>query len=123
LDATYQGWKNGVPHDGNAWRIETALLDYLESAWKEPDEGIWEIRAAPRHFTHSKVMAWVAMDRGVKAIEQLGLDGPLDRWRGIRDEIHREVCDRGYDAAQGTFVQSYGSQLLDASLLMIPLVG
>src|SRR5690606_21762607 len=123
LDATYQGWKMGVEQNGNAWRIESALLSYLETAWREPDEGIWEIRGEPRHFTHSKVMAWVAMDRGVKAIEQFGLEGPVDRWRSVRDAIHREVCERGYDAGMGTFVQSYGSKLLDASLLMIPLVG
>lgn len=123
LDATYQGWKIGVPMDGDAWRVERALIDYLESAWKEPDEGIWEVRGPRRNFTHSKMMAWVAMDRAVKGIEQFGLDGPLNRWRAIRDEIHREVCDRGYDPDLGSFVQFYGSTLLDASLLMMPLVG
>lgn len=123
LDATYQGWKIGVPMDGDAWRVERALIDYLESAWKEPDEGIWEVRGPRRNFTHSKMMAWVAMDRAVKGIEQFGLDGPLNRWRAIRDEIHREVCDRGYDPDLGSFVQFYGSKLLDASLLMMPLVG
>lgn len=123
LDATHQGWKMGVPHDDNAWRIDTALINYLESAWKEPDEGIWEVRGPRRHFTHSKIMAWVAMDRAVKGIEQFGLNGPVDRWCEIRNVIHREVCEHGYDAEQGTFVQSYGSSLLDASLLMMPLVG
>lgn len=123
LDATYQGWKIGIPHDPEAWRVETALLDYLESAWREPDEGIWEVRGPRRHFTHSKMMAWVAMDRAVKGIEQFGLEGPLERWRAIRDEIHREVCERGYDAELGSFVQYYGSKLLDASLLTMPLVG
>ncbi len=123
VDATYQAWKLGVEHDDDEWRIDGALVTYLESAWKEPDEGIWEVRGPRRHFTHSKVMAWVALDRAVKTIEQFGLDGPLDRWRAIRDTIHREVCTRGYDARQGTFVQSYGSRHLDASLLMLPLVG
>jgi GH15 family glucan-1,4-alpha-glucosidase len=123
LDATHQGWKMGVPHDDNAWRIDTALVQYLESVWTEPDEGIWEVRGPRRHFTHSKMMAWVAIDRAVKGIEQFGLPGPLDRWRAIRAAIHRDVCDRGYDPAQGAFVQSYGSPLLDASLLMMPLVG
>lgn len=123
LDATYQGWKIGIPHDPEAWRVERALLDYLESAWREPDEGIWEVRGPRRHFTHSKMMAWVAMDRAVKGIEQFGLEGPLERWRAIRDEIHREVCERGYDAELGSFVQYYGSKLLDASLLTMPLVG
>ncbi len=123
LDATFHGWKHGVPHDENDWRIDRALVGYLESAWREPDEGIWEVRGPRRHFTHSKVMAWVAMDRAVKGVEQFGLDGPVDRWRAIRDEIHREVCERGYDPDLGSFVQFYGSKLLDASLLMIPLVG
>jgi len=123
LDATHQGWKMGVPHDDNAWRIDTALVNFLESAWREPDEGIWEVRGPRRHFTHSKMMAWVAMDRAVKGIEQFGLEGPVDRWRAIRDAIHQEVCARGYDATQKAFVQFYGSPLLDASLLMMPLVG
>ena len=123
VDATYQAWRMGVQHDGEVWRVEKALVTYLETAWQEPDEGIWEVRGPRRHFTHSKVMAWVAVDRAVKAIEQFGLDGPIDRWRAIRDTIHREVCARGFDARQGTFVQSYGSSLLDASLLMLPLVG
>jgi GH15 family glucan-1,4-alpha-glucosidase len=123
LDATHQGWKLGVPHDDNAWRIGKALVTWLETAWKQPDEGIWEVRGPRRHFTHSKMMAWVALDRAVKGIEEFGLDGPVERWRVIRDDIHREVCERGYDADRGAFVQSYGSKLLDASLLMMPLVG
>lgn len=123
LGAMHQGWKMGVPHDENAWRIDTALVNYLETAWKEPDEGIWEVRGPRRHFTHSKMMAWVAMDRAVKGIEEFGLDGPVERWRAIRDSIHAEVCERGYDAERGSFVQFYGSKLLDASLLMMPLVG
>ena len=123
VDSTYQAWRMGVEHDGEVWRIEKALVTYLESAWKEPDEGIWEVRGPRRHFTHSKVMAWVAMDRAVKAVEQFGVQAPIDRWRVIRDSIHREVCTRGFDADKGYFVQSYGSELLDASLLMLPLVG
>jgi GH15 family glucan-1,4-alpha-glucosidase len=123
LDAMHQGWKMGVPHDDNAWRIGTALVNYLETAWKEPDEGIWEVRGPRRHFTHSKMMAWVAMDRAIKGIEQFGLAGPTDRWRAVRDAIHHEVCTHGYDADAGAFVQFYGSPLLDASLLMMPLVG
>jgi GH15 family glucan-1,4-alpha-glucosidase len=123
LDATYQAWKVGVPHTDDAWRVEKALVTYLETAWKEPDEGIWEVRGPRRHFTHSKVMAWVAFDRAVKAVEQFGCDGPLDLWREIRATIHEEVCTRGFDAGQNSFVQFYGSRLLDASLLMLPLVG
>ena len=123
LDATHQALTMGIPHDENAWRVERALLDYLETAWCEPDEGIWEMRGPRRHFTHSKVMAWVAVDRAVKAVEQFGLPGPVERWRALRETIHAEVCARGYDADIGAFVQSYGSRHLDASLLMMPLVG
>jgi GH15 family glucan-1,4-alpha-glucosidase len=103
--------------------VQRKLMEHLESAWREPDEGIWEVRGPRRHFTHSKVMAWVAFDRMVKAVERFGVEGPADRWRAMRDEIHGEVCRRGYDAARNTFVQFYGGADLDASLLMIPLVG
>jgi GH15 family glucan-1,4-alpha-glucosidase len=123
LDATHQAWRHGVPLDDEAWCIDTALVTYLETAWREPDEGIWEVRGPRRHFTHSKMMAWVALDRAVKGIEQFGLEGPIDRWRGVRDAIHEEVCREGYNADVGAFVQFYGSDLLDASLLMMPLVG
>jgi GH15 family glucan-1,4-alpha-glucosidase len=98
-------------------------MDFLESAWMRPDEGIWEMRGERRHFTHSKVMAWVAVDRAVKSVEMFGLEGPVDRWRGLRDEIHAQVCDKGVDPERGCFVQSYGSKRLDASLLLIPQVG
>jgi GH15 family glucan-1,4-alpha-glucosidase len=98
-------------------------LSFLESNWDKPDSGIWEVRGPARHFTHSKVMAWVAMDRAVKAVEQFGLEGPVDTWRALRARIHDEVCRNGFDAEVGAFVQSFGSTLLDASLLMIPLVG
>ena len=108
------------PH---AWRMQKALLDFLESDWRQPDEGIWEVRGPRRHFTHSKVMAWVAFDRAVKAVESFQLDGPLERWREMRAAVHAQVCRQGYDARRNSFVQSYGSKDLDASLLMIPLVG
>ena len=106
-----------------AWALQRKLLTFLEDAWHEPDEGIWEVRGPRRHFTHSKVMAWVAADRAVRGVEQFGFEGPVDTWRRLRAEIHDEVCREGYDADQKTFVQSYGSKQLDASLLMIPLVG
>ena len=109
-----------LPH---AWRIQCALLAFLGSHWREPDEGIWEVRGPRRHFTHSKVMAWVAFDRAVKAVERYGLKGPIEDWRQTRDQIHAQVCEAGFDAARGSFVQYYGSQALDASLLLIPLVG
>ena len=106
-----------------AWRIQVALLQFLESNWQQPDEGIWEIRGPRLNFTHSKVMAWVAFDRAVKDVEVFGLDGPVERWRQVRDAIHAQVCAEGYEAGRNTFVQSYGSPHLDASLLLIPQVG
>jgi GH15 family glucan-1,4-alpha-glucosidase len=123
LDALYQARKHGLENDKDSWRVERALLHFLGEAWKRPDEGIWEVRGPRRHFTHSKVMAWVALDRGVRSVERYGLPGHADRWRTIRDEIHAEVCERGFDKSLNSFVQSYDTKLLDASLLMIPLVG
>jgi GH15 family glucan-1,4-alpha-glucosidase len=123
MDALYQARAHGLPREESAWRLQLVLLRYLERAWREPDEGIWEIRGDRRHFVHSKVMAWVAFDRAVRSVEDQELDGPIDRWRELRDEIHADVCAHGYDESLGSFVQSYGSQELDASLLLIPLVG
>jgi GH15 family glucan-1,4-alpha-glucosidase len=123
LDALYQARSHGLPKEPYAWALQRKLLGHLETAWREPDEGIWEIRGPRRHFTHSKVMAWVAFDRAVRSIEEQDLDGPLERWRRVRDEIHDEVCRHGYDASIASFTQSYGSKSLDASLLLIPLVG
>src|SRR5581483_5467722 len=99
----------------DAWRMGQNILEFLESAWHRPDEGIWEVRGGQRHFTHSKVMAWVAFDRAVKAVEQFGYEGPADRWRAQRDAIHEEVCRLGFDPGKNSFVQSYGSDELDAS--------
>ena len=99
------------------------LIDFLETGWKQPDEGIWEVRGPRRHFTHSKVMAWVAFDRAVKAVTRFRCEGPVDRWRKLRAAIHEEVCRHGFDSEIGAFVQYYGAKRLDASLLMIPLVG
>jgi GH15 family glucan-1,4-alpha-glucosidase len=98
-------------------------MKFLETAWTEPDEGIWEVRGPRRHFTHSKVMAWVAVDRAVRMVEELGHEGPVTVWRALRDQIHDEVCAKGYNSDVGAFTQYYGSEELDASLLMIPLVG
>jgi len=108
--------------DGS-WDIQVALMEFLEGAWDQPDNGLWEMRGPRRHFTHSKVMAWVAADRMVKGIRQSGLPGPHGRWTALRDEIHADVMARGFDAERNTFVQSYGSTELDASLLLIPRVG
>jgi GH15 family glucan-1,4-alpha-glucosidase len=117
----------GIPveavEDPVHWRRSLAMFEALESMWPEPDEGIWEVRGPRRHFTHSKVMAWVAFDRAVRAVEQFGRQGPVDRWRRIRAEIHAEICREGYDADRGTFTQYYGSRELDASVLLIPAVG
>jgi GH15 family glucan-1,4-alpha-glucosidase len=123
IDALYQARAHGLKASLDAWRITRRLLDWLESGWREPDDGIWEVRGGRRHFTHSKVMAWVAFDRAVRSVESFEREGPVDRWRALRKEIHDEVCREGFDAERKTFVQSYGSDRLDASLLMIPLVG
>src|SRR5262245_20718703 len=122
-DAHHYARRIGLEADENAWRVESTLVEFVESAWKEPDEGIWEVRGPRRPFTYSKVMAWVALDRAVKAVEGFGLDGPVERWRDVRAAIHADVCEHGFDRELGAFVQYYGSKLLDASLLMIPLVG
>jgi GH15 family glucan-1,4-alpha-glucosidase len=114
--------ESGKPHEA-AWALQKVILEYLETIWPEPDEGIWEVRGPRRQFTHSKVMAWVAFDRGIKAIERFELPGPIDRWRLQRDRLHAEVCNRGFDERRNTFTQFYGSAELDASLLMLPLVG
>ena len=123
LDALHLARRHGVAIDENTWRIESALVGFLEKDWVNPDSGIWEVRGPPRHFTHSKVMAWVAVDRAVRAVEHFGHSGPVDAWRALRQKIHEDVCRRGFDAELGSFVQSYGAKTLDASLLMIPLVG
>jgi GH15 family glucan-1,4-alpha-glucosidase len=123
MDALHQTRRSGIETDKNAWSFQRSLMEFLESAWDRPDEGIWEMRGGRRQFTHSKVMAWVAMDRAVKAVEQFGLDGPVDRWRALRSKIHDQACREGYDSGMGSFVQQYGGKSLDASLLMIPLVG
>ena len=123
MDTMYQARRNGLHPDENAWRVERALMDYLESAWKEPDNGIWEVRGPQRHFTHSKVMAWVAVDRMIKSSERFGLEGPVERWRALRSEIHEQVCARAFNRERNAFVQYYEANDLDASLLMIPLVG
>jgi GH15 family glucan-1,4-alpha-glucosidase len=122
-DAMFQARAHGLPPVDRWSAISRALLDHLETIWREPDEGIWEVRGPRQHFTHSKVMAWVAFDRAVKAVEQLGISGELDRWRAIREAIHSDVCRRGFDDELGSFVQSYGSKALDASLLLLPIVG
>ena len=123
LDVLHEARRAKLERSADSWALQQTLLASLERRWSEPDEGIWEVRGPRRHFTHSKVMAWVAFDRGVKAVEEFDHDGPVERWRECRDRIHAEVLARGWDDELGSFVQSYDSKLLDASLLMIPLVG
>jgi GH15 family glucan-1,4-alpha-glucosidase len=116
--------RNALLHDGDdSWDIQIALMDHLEGAWQQPDNGLWEMRGPRRHFTHSKVMAWVAVDRMVKGVRRFHLPGPADRWEDLRDAIHKDVMARGFNPEMNSFVQSYGSHALDASLLLIPRVG
>ncbi|MGC5346520.1 glycoside hydrolase family 15 protein [Streptomyces sp. DT24] len=122
-EALHLAHMTGLTRNDYASVLQLKLISYLEKHWYEPDEGIWEVRGPRRHFVHSKVMAWVAVDRTIKLIESGDADGPLERWREMRDEIHRTVCEKGYDKERNTFTQSYGSKELDASLLLIPQVG
>jgi GH15 family glucan-1,4-alpha-glucosidase len=123
MDALHHGRAGGIQFLTAAWEFQKSLLDHLETVWRSPDDGIWEVRGERRHFTHSKVMAWVAFDRAVKSVEMFGLPGPVERWRRISAEIHEEVCRRAFNAKLGAFAQSYESDLLDASALLIPQVG
>ncbi len=122
ISALHESRRSGID-PGPAWELEKVLLDFLEDGWHQPDDGIWEVRGPRRHFTHSKVMAWVGMDRAVRDVEEFGFEGPVDKWRQARDAIKAEVLEKGFDAERNTFTQSYGSRELDASTLMIPLVG
>ncbi|MFD7261066.1 glycoside hydrolase family 15 protein [Streptomyces sp. NPDC059874] len=124
IDSLHLARSSGLPSEHHAWRIQLALLDFLERNWHRPDEGLWEVRGPRRHFVHSKVMAWVAADRAVKTLEgDPSLDGDVKRWRAMRKAVHQDVCEHGYDAERGTFTQYYGSSELDAATLLIPRVG
>ena len=123
MDAMYLARKLGIPSDPAYWNLERHIVDYVESCWMKPDEGIWEIRGPRRHFTHSKVMAWVAIDRAIKTIEQFGREGPIEQWRALRSTMHEEICAKGFHEGKQAFSQFYGSDILDASILMLPLVG
>jgi GH15 family glucan-1,4-alpha-glucosidase len=122
-DALHHARVAGLAAAGTAWAVQLALTNHVADIWTEPDQGIWEVRGPPQHFTHSKVMAWVALDRSIKAAEKYGRPAPLEHWREVRRRIHADVCARGFSAERGSFVQAYGSRQLDASLLLIPLVG
>jgi GH15 family glucan-1,4-alpha-glucosidase len=123
MDVHHQARRSGLSANESGWAAQLAFLDHLKQIWREPDDGIWEVRGERRQFTHSKVMAWVAFDRAIKSAETFGLEGPLDEWRKLREEISDEVCAKGFDPQLGSFVQSYGANALDASLLMLPAVG
>jgi GH15 family glucan-1,4-alpha-glucosidase len=125
MDALHQSCVagGGMSPSPASWALQQVLVEYVERHWQEPDEGIWEVRSGRRHFTHSKVMAWVALDRAVQAVERFARPGPVRRWRALRRRMHQEICQRGVDPRRGCFVSAYGSSELDASLLLLPLVG
>jgi GH15 family glucan-1,4-alpha-glucosidase len=123
MDALHQARRGGLSRNIDSWGLQQALVQHLATIWEQPDQGMWEVRGAPQHFTYSKVMAWVAVDRAIKSAEEFKRNGQVKEWHALRQRIHDEVCDKGFDRELGSFVQAYGSKLLDASLLMIPVVG
>jgi len=123
MDALHQARKQGIAKEDAAWDVQLALLEHLEGCWQEPDEGLWEIRGPRRHFTHSKMMCWLAFERAIEACVQFSLPGPVERWREIRSRIHEDICRRAWRPVLGYFAQSYGSDELDASLLLMPITG
>ena len=123
IDLLYTARQHGMESNANVWSLFTAIVGEVEKRWREPDRGLWEVRGDPQHFTHSKVMAWVALDRAVRSAEEFELEGPVDRWRETRAAMHAEICDNAFDPARGAFMQAYGSAQLDASTLLIPMVG
>jgi GH15 family glucan-1,4-alpha-glucosidase len=123
MDAMHQARSEGLVPEESGWDLQLEFIKHLEKIWPERDEGIWEVRSAREHFTHSKAMAWVAFDRTIKSAEKFDLPGPIAHWREVRDEIHKDVCERGFDKDMKSFVRAYGSKELDASLLMLPAIG
>ena len=123
MDALYQACKGGLVGSDAAWQMQRTLMNHVAKVWPAPDAGIWEVRGALRHFTYSKIMAWVAVDRAIKTVEAFGVDGPVEQWRDLRTRIHADVCRHGFDSKRNAFVQHYGSHELDASLLLIPITG
>ncbi|MEO7083598.1 MAG: glycoside hydrolase family 15 protein [Gemmatimonadaceae bacterium] len=123
MNALHLGRVGGIPENVDVWELQKTLANHIMSRWREPDQGLWEVRGEPQQFTHSKVMTWVALDRAVRSAEQFHLDGTVDKWRACRDVIHEDVCRNAFDAGLNSFVQSYGSKLPDASLLLLPIVG
>ena len=123
MDVFHVSRRMGISGSDDSWALQEALIGFLESGWRQPDNGIWEVRGPRRHFTHSKVLAWVALDRAVKAIELFGMSGPLSHWKQLRQTIHDEICEKAFDPGRNAFMQFYGARTLDASVLMMPLVG
>src|SRR5690606_23219926 len=123
IDTLHEAVKNEVPVGEDAWRIQASLIDFLAGIWDEPDEGIWETRGPRQHFTHSKLMAWVAVDRAIRNARILGLDAPLQAWQKLKARIHADICERGFSRNRNAFIQSYGAENLDASLLLMPVLG
>jgi GH15 family glucan-1,4-alpha-glucosidase len=123
IDAFHQARMAKLKFEDGTWALECAVLKHLAEVWDHPDHGIWERRGAPRHYVFSKVMTWVAFDRAVKSVEKFGFEGPVEEWRALRDAIHRDVCTKGYDPELNAFVESYGSKVFDASVLLLPAVG
>ncbi len=123
VDLLFLSHRFGIEQSPDEWALSRSIVEMVARRWVETDRGIWEVRGPAQHFTHSKVMAWVALDRGVRAVEELGLDGPVERWRGVRDAIHADVCAKAFDAQRNSFMQAYGSPELDAATLLIPIVG
>lgn len=123
MDALHQARQGGLSTKEACWSLQRELLAHLDTIWRERDEGVWEVRSEPRHFTYSKAMAWLAYDRAVKSAEAFGLPGPVDHWRLVRAAIQRDICERGFDAELGSFVRAYGGKELDASLLLLPAIG
>ncbi|APH54616.1 Glucoamylase [Granulibacter bethesdensis] len=123
IDTLYQARERGLKVPASSWSLEKALVKYLETIWQEPDEGLWEVRGGRQHFTFSKAMVWLAFDRMVLNAEHFGLEGPVDHWRALRDEVHERVCREGFNKEMNSFVQYFGGDTLDASLLVLPLIG
>jgi GH15 family glucan-1,4-alpha-glucosidase len=123
MDALHQARKGGLPENEAAWELQQAVVKHLEQIWHLPDEGLWEVRGPPQHFTYSKVMAWVAVDRCIRSAEMFGIAAPIAHWRRLREKMHRQICKEGFDRERGCFVQAYGSRALDASLLLLPTLG
>ncbi len=123
MEALYIARKTGLPQDAEVWAIQLEMLKHLAEIWDQPDDGIWEVRGGRQHFVHSKIMAWLAFDSAIRSAQEFALEGPIERWKNLRDRIHAEVCLKGFDKKRNSFVQYYGAKGVDAALLLIPMIG